>query len=35
MNRDVDAITSMPYVSYLFWQNFFKLDAEAEYRRAQ
>jgi len=32
MRRDVDEITVMPYASYLFWMNYFRLKAEEEYR---
>lgn len=33
LNRDVDQITEMPYVSFLFWSNYFKLKYEQEYRK--
>ena len=32
LNRDVDKITDMTYVSFLFWSNYFKLKHEEEYR---
>ena len=32
MRRDVDQITDMPYAQYLFWNNYFRLRAEEEYR---
>ena len=32
LRRDVDQVTDMPYASFLFWMNFFKLKAEDEYR---
>ena len=32
LNRDVDDITDMPYVSFLFWNNYFRLKFEADYR---
>ena len=32
LNRDVDKITEMPYVSFLFWNNYFRLKYEADYR---
>lgn len=35
MRRDVDKITEMPYASFLFWINYFKLKAEDEYRSAK
>ena len=32
LNRDVDQITKMPYVTFLFWNNYFKLRQEEEFR---
>tara|TARA_R110000868_G_scaffold275376_1_gene535117 strand:+ start:538 stop:789 length:252 start_codon:yes stop_codon:yes gene_type:complete len=32
LNRDVDKITDMSYVSFLFWNNYFRLKHEEEYR---
>jgi len=31
LNRDVDKITGMPYVAFLFWTNYFKLKIEQDY----
>ena len=33
MRRDVNQIVSMPYVEFLFWNNYYRLRAEDEYRQ--
>jgi hypothetical protein len=35
LNRDVDDITAMPYVSFLFWNNYFRLQMEEEIMNAR
>jgi len=32
LNRDVDEITNMTYASFLFWNNYFKIEQQQKIR---